>query len=121
MGERVKWINHKGKKILFCDFSNVVAEQEYLQLLGQTEEMLKAELKGNPGEILQVMDISGAKPTKAVKEKANENTKLVKENARLTLALVGISGLTKIIANAISKDMYFVSNMEEAKEKVIDA
>ncbi|MCP4677954.1 MAG: hypothetical protein GY854_21055 [Deltaproteobacteria bacterium] len=121
MAERVKWIVHKGKKILSCDFSNVAVEKEYLQLLERTTEMLEVELNGNPSEILQVVDITGAKPTRAVKEKAKDNMKLVKERSHLTFALVGISGLTKIIANAISKDMYFVSNIQEAKDKLVNA
>jgi hypothetical protein len=117
MSERVKWIEYRGKKILFCDFSNH-DEQQYL--VG-VEEMETELLKLKPDTVWpQIVDVTNSTMTKVTSDRGKKTVALLSEaNIKTRTAMVGVTGIKRVIAQAISKDVYFAKNMDDAKEWAI--
>ncbi len=91
MGNRVQWIEHQGKRILFCDYSNQ-DEEEYIQTLAETEtEVLKQE----PGTlILMLIDTTGSLITSKITGRARELAAAARKRGipSSPTAIVGVSG-----------------------------
>ena len=47
MQERIQWIQHKGKKILFVDASNIRDEDNFLRILVEAEAQILAQPTGH--------------------------------------------------------------------------
>ncbi|MBN1978269.1 MAG: hypothetical protein JW918_12810 [Anaerolineae bacterium] len=70
MGNRVQWIEHKGKRILFCDYSHIGDEEEFVQAIVETE---KEVLKQAPKTlILMLIDATGSRISPKVTSRARE-------------------------------------------------
>jgi hypothetical protein len=64
-----------------------------------------------------MLDITGTYSTPKVKETAsNARQKANKQLGKVYSALIGISTIQRIIANAINKEQYFASNIDDAKD-----
>ncbi len=111
MNNRVSWIEHKGARILYADYSNLSGE-EYI---GAIEEFKNELLKQTPGSIVTLTNVTDSKVTNEVKEKLKElrsQTKGISKKA----AAIGMTGFKKAIAVFIRKDLYWADSLEEAKE-----
>ena len=119
--DRVELINHNGKEIVALDFSNVnVNEKEIMKI---SVEKAKGIIASKPQKSVLVLtnltntgfdlEVSGI-----MKEYANHNTPYVKASA-----LVGVSGLQKIILNAVKKltgrEYYLFDKKEEALDWLV--
>jgi hypothetical protein len=92
MGNRVQWIEHEGKRILFCDYSNIHDEEEFVRAIVETETEV---LKQAPGTlILMLIDVTGSRITSAVTGRARELAAAARkrEIPSSPTAIVGVSG-----------------------------
>jgi hypothetical protein len=91
MANRVQWIEHRGETILFCDYSNIHDEQEFIRVLDETEvEVLKQE----PGTlILMLIDVRGSHISASMTKRARELAAAAREKdiPSSPTAIVGVS------------------------------
>lgn len=113
MSERIKWIEYNGKKILHTDFSGLSGE-DYLKLLDEHEKEI---MKSKMSRVLVLNDITNcvmdASATGRVKQLMKDTGE---KNIKLVIALVGVSGMKRTIANLIERGMHFASSVDDAKE-----
>jgi hypothetical protein len=123
MGKRVQWIEHKGETILFCDYSNIRDEEEFVQAIEETEpEVLKQE----PGTlILMLIDATGSLVTSKATRRARELAAAARERGipSSPTAIVGVSGPAKkaIIAamQFLRPDLRRMESIAEAKDWLV--
>lgn len=112
-----KWIDHKGQKIMFCDYAN-----------------FKSDLEGLKTEVSAVRAITGQQPKDSVLELIDiRNTVISTDAANLfkqasveakpvlhKTAVVGVTGLLNIIAKSIVKvsglQLSLFDDIESAKD-----
>jgi len=115
VAERIKWIMHKGKKILFCDYSNL-RDQKHLDFIDEVKNEMA---KQPPGTILLVLaDLTNTYTTPAAKVKYEELT-AVRMKYKGVDAVIGITVPQKIIGEGIKKGIYYAKGIEDAKEWLI--
>lgn len=115
MSDRIRWIEHKGKKILFCDYSGLPGVEQLKVIEEAKNEMLKQPLDS---VLLVLADITDTYTIQVVKEKFTELTE-VRNRFKGSDATVGITGVKKIMANAIKRGIYFADTIEDAKEWLV--
>lgn len=71
--DRVRWIEHKGKRILYEDFSGLQDPEEIYEVT-DTSTALICKQPGVP--VLLLTDVTGARYNPAVVNQLKENTKL---------------------------------------------
>ena len=89
MSKYVQWIEHKGKKIMFCNFAGLAGD-EYMEAMEATQQEV---LKLPEGSFyLCLMNVLNVRMTPEMTNKGREILAIV-EKRRLTekLALVGVS------------------------------
>ena len=116
---RTKFIFHKGKRILFIDFSRLSAD-EAIQHIDEAEAIIARQPKGS---ILCLMDVTEASYSKAVIKKMKEFTKH-NEPYIHTSAAVGVQGLMKFLFDAILSfsgrtNLVLKTDMEDAKDWLV--
>ena len=96
--DRIKFIQHKGKRI-FCNDYTGLSPEEAVEMLG---EITKAEVKEPIGSILSCGNYTNMKFNLNVVNAFNKDTK---ENSKYykATACVGIKGLIKVMYDAVSK------------------
>jgi hypothetical protein len=105
MGNRVEWIKHKGKRILFCDYSNIRDEEEFIRALVETETEV---LKQAPGTlILMLIDATGSRITSNVTGKARELAAAARQR-EIPSSPTAIVGLSSPAQKAIFMAMQFL-------------
>lgn len=113
---RVKWIENKGKKILFEDFSKLNGD-EMLDVLSQATEVLK-QLR-SPVPILG--DYTDSFPSTKFMEELKKQTKKYDHLIEKT-ASIGITGMKKILAKGVSAitgqrfETQYFNTLEECKD-----
>jgi hypothetical protein len=123
MDNRVKWIEHEGKTILFCDYSNIQDEEEFIQAIKETEPEV---LKQAPGTlILMLIDATDSLITSKVTARARELAAAARERGipSSPTAIVGVSGPAKkaVIAamQFLRPDLRGVESVAEAKDWLV--
>ena len=121
-GSRIQWIQHKGKRILFVDFTNIQEEAAYLKAI----EELEVEIFKLPKEhqALILINQSGSIASKAVTDRSKQMMAAAKKKGipDSPTALVGNIGFSKAVALAIQffrPDIYLADDVESAKEWLI--
>jgi hypothetical protein len=92
MGNRVQWVEHKGERILLCDYSNIQDEEDFVRTVVETESEV---LKQAPGTlILMLIDVSGSRITSKATRRARELAAAARERGipSSPTAIVGVSG-----------------------------
>ena len=98
MEHRIKFIEHKGKRILHLDFTEARAD-EVIQIIGKAKGVIAAQPAGSIRTLTDVTDIKfNTAATEAMKEFASHNKPYV-----AAAAVIGVTGLKKIIYNAVVK------------------
>jgi hypothetical protein len=111
MNERVQIIEYKNKKIILVDLSNLSIEEILNIFPIYTEMALSTRIN------LVAMDITNTYTDKRIKEESIESSNKVRAAlGEQHIALVGIRGIQKIIANAINRNQHFAATREEAYE-----
>ena len=92
MGNRIQWIEHKGERILLCDYSNIQDEEDFVRTVVETETEV---LKQAPGTlILMLIDVTGSRVTSKATRRARELAAAARERGipSSPTAIVGVSG-----------------------------
>ncbi len=115
MSDRVKWIEHNNKKILYIDFGNLEAEDSLIAM----GEYLN-ELSAHAGEkVRSLVNMPNFKTSLKISEKGKEVMRTCDEkNIDTVTALVSMTSWQKSMANLIkgSRKLEFFDTMEEAKD-----
>ncbi len=110
--QRLRWISHNGVKIFFGDLSDLDSKGYYDVLL----EVQNVYEQQAPQSILTILDISNSFISKESQALQKKITKLgISRHA----AVVGITGLKKILAQAVRTDLYWANSMEDAKDWIV--
>ncbi len=122
MTERVRWDSHNGVKFLYCDYSNITDETEYVALLARVEEKTSEEIRRRPKKIRSVINIADSIASRALKQKGREMlTVTKKQGIESVCALYGVSSVMRVVVNAVSTDLHVAGSLEEAKDWVAEA
>jgi hypothetical protein len=111
MSDRVRWMEHKGARILVADYSGLVGEE----LIEVIEEFRDVLLKQPPGSVVTLTDVTDARITEEVRDKFKELAKQT-EGISKGAASIGMTGFKKAIAVFIRRDLYWADSLEDAKE-----
>ena len=113
--ERVRFIDHQGKKILHLDFSHCKAG-EVLQVIAQAKAVIATQ---PPKSVMTLTDVTEAAFNSAVSEAMKD---LVSHNKPYVTAaaVVGVAGLKQIIFNAVvrfsGRKLHAFGSLDEAKD-----
>ena len=117
MSSRVRWINVDGVRCLYEDFSNL-RENDFVRELQEGEKALLAE---NSKVIFTLSNFTNSYMNNDVKKQSDQLMENVsKQGKKLISATFGISGLQRIIANAVKKDVYFAKSEADAKSWIVE-
>lgn len=124
MGNRVQWIEHRGERILFCDYSHIKNEEEYIQALVETEAEV---LKQAPGTlILMLIDTTGSRITSQVTERSRALSAAARKRGipSSPTVIVGVSNAAqKAIVMAMQflrPDLHTAESIELAKNWLVN-
>jgi predicted RND superfamily exporter protein len=112
---RINFIEQRGKRILFLDFSDCHID-EVLKTIEEARQVIKVQAENS---LLTLSDVTDARfnteVTRAMKELTEHNKPYVK-----AAAVVGITGMKKIIYDAITKlskrNIATFDDLESAKD-----
>lgn len=97
--DRIRWVEHKGKRILLHDFSHITNPFDVLPAVEASRAIVAVQPKGS---LLTLTDVTGSRFNKeivdALKGLANHNKPFVKAGA-----VVGLSGLQRVVYVAITQ------------------
>ncbi len=113
-GERVKWIDHKGVRILYCDYSKMRGET-YVKHLEYQLTLMTEEFAKKPAKVCVVIDATNAVTDKTIKKLAQSTFTMAKEaGVKFNVTVLGVTKVIRIIAQAINRDMYFAADRDDA-------
>lgn len=116
--KRMKWINYKGQEILLDDYTNIYPEQ-FAPLIKKITDLT---FQSGKKDILLIVDVTGSYANKEAVDAFVESGKKSKPLLKKT-AVVGITGVKKILLNVVNKfsglNAKAVSSMEDAKEWLV--
>lgn len=96
--QRIKFIEHKGKKILHLDFAQAQAD-EVIRIIQEAKGVIAAQPERSVRTLTDVTDLKfNTAAAEAMKEFASHNKPYV-----AAAAVVGVTGLKQIIYNAVVK------------------
>lgn len=115
----VKWIEHKGKRILLMDFSN----SEKPDILRICNEVPEITAKEPPLSALGIVDVTGSKFDGDISEAFKQMAEKDKPYMKMT-AVVGVDGLKMIIFKIVLKftgrtNLVLKNSREEAKDWLV--
>jgi hypothetical protein len=112
MSDRVSWITHQSKKILFVDTAGL-RDETYLQVLDEVEKVYQTLPQQSTLVLIDVTDsVSSVETTE--KQKALAAYRVAKH-----AAVVGVTGLKMIIARAVRRDFYYATSLEDGKDWLV--
>jgi hypothetical protein len=112
-----EWQTWKGTRFLYCDFSNFGLEFEALrtEVLAADEEILRAP----NGNVLAIADLRNTVTSGKVVDLFKESATRTKGHVEKQ-AVVGVTGIRKILAQAVAKfsgeTFVLFATVEEAKD-----
>jgi len=113
MSDRVKLIQYKGKEILFVDYRNLGGE-DYLRVISEFRDKLRAELSMGKDNILYLVDITDSVT-------GNEQYRMQIDLARdfhkniKAVAVIGVEGFKRFFVNIASR---ILTNMQVFNDEV---
>lgn len=114
--DRLQIISHKGKTIIYLDFSKATP-MEFYQLIEEGKKVISSLQKGSVYTLVNVTDLMGGKEQQlALKDFAEHNKPFVKVGA-----VVGVTGWRKAVYSLIltltgRKNLKLCNTLEEAKD-----
>jgi hypothetical protein len=110
--ERITWIVHEGKRILYNNYEGLGGD-EFVGIIKQSEQEV---LNSGQTVVYVINNVTdsymNSESTRAAKDWVKNCNK---KGITMVLALVGVSGIRRVIAQAIKRDMYFAKSLEDAK------
>ena len=114
--ERIRFVEHRGKKILLEDFSGMQPGREYVAALEEARRIIHSQPESS---VLAMFDATNGMFDQDVINRMNEFAKSNKPYIKAS-ALVGITGLRKIALSAVSRlsgrDFKVFDTREEAMD-----
>ena len=96
---RSKWIEHKGKKIFFQDFSNLESDTEAIK---QELEQVQTEVISCPKDSLLVLsDFRGTSITSEIMPILNASSAKTKDHVHKT-AVLGVTGIKRTLGDFLT-------------------
>ncbi|WP_005035178.1 hypothetical protein [Holophaga foetida] len=115
MSDRVQVIQHKGVKIVVSDCRGYKPEQYCAQM----KDVQRALIGGNIGLLFQDLTDTVANEEAKNAAKACEEAVSKARGKKTFSAMIGVTGIQKIIANAVEKGQYFASSREDALDWLV--
>lgn len=91
-----KWIEHKGKKVLYVDVRKA-SSQEFVAALREGDALARA----SPSKILYLGNIEDAAVSREVMKEIREIADRMGRKMLIKLAVVGVAGVKKILMDAV--------------------
>ena len=91
-----KWLDRKGKKILYVDFRNL-SSQEILPLMKESDDMVLS----SPGRVLYLGNIENAAVSREVMGQLRQYAEKSMRKKFEKLAVVGVTGVKKVFFDAL--------------------
>ena len=91
--DRVKWIEAKGKRILYTDFSGLNTIEEQIAVLDEQKKIVNMV----PGKFLGISNFTGAAGSSEFLDQLNKAGKEVFESKAEKQAILGLTGLKSIL------------------------
>jgi hypothetical protein len=117
--ERVKWIEHKGKLILYEDFSGLQAQEDIYEVTDTSTALI---CKQPEASVLLLTNVTGARYNPSIVNRLKENSKLTTPYMR-AYVIVGIKGLALVILESFKAftglDVKLCNTLEEGKEWLV--
>lgn len=112
-----KWIEYKGKKIFYQDFSNnFFNDKAVISELNEVQEVILTQPENSA---LVLSNFSNTEITSGVMPLLNESSKKTKSHVRKT-AVVGVSGIKRTLGDLLSRitgqSLMYFNDEAEAKE-----
>lgn len=122
MNERIQWIQHKGKKILLVDQSNIRDEAQAIKLIEEVELEILKQPKGQ--KILTIFNSPNSIVTSAVSERSKKLVANINAQGIPTgpSVIVGSAGFQKAVVQMMQvfmKDLHLADTIEEAKDWLV--
>ena len=117
MGKHVKWIEYRGQKILYSDYSGLKGA-DYEAAVDETiQELLKLP---DGATAPSITNVKGTTMSSVTAAKGREAAALVKKkNLKGPTVIVGVSGLVASVVSLLKSDVHMAKTLEEAKEWVL--
>ena len=117
--KRLRLLTHKGKEIIFLDFSNCHVD-EVFKVIELAEKIIRVQQHNT---VLTLSDVTDTRYNRdvirALKEFANENKPFVRAGA-----VIGIDGLKKVVYDAVMKfsgrNLPAFDDVEKAKDWLVE-
>ncbi len=117
--ERQKWITHKGKEILYEDYTNLNGEEIAMRI----PIFSHLELQMGKKDMLLIIDLSNSYASKAAVKGFTEAGKQTGHLFAKT-AVLGITGVKKVLLNVVNRltsvNAKPFSDIEDAKDYLIE-
>jgi hypothetical protein len=117
--QRVRIIEHKGKKVFYVDFSNCTS-QEAIETLDQARKTL---VPHPHGSLLGLTDVTNGHFDRKVTQELKEYSKFTAPYMRAS-ALVGVTGIKKAILIAVetftNRRFTLFDDVEKAKDWLVE-
>lgn len=114
--ERVNWISHKGKQIVFTDLSHMMSSEEQVAVIRQAQELICAQ---PPQSVLSLIDYTGIHYNIPAVEAQKTFSTAVTPHMKAS-AVVGITGMMQVIYRSVvritRRNIKTFDDLESAKE-----
>ncbi len=115
-----RWIEYKGKKILYQDFANLFFNTKAIKAeLEQVESIVLAEPEGT---VLVISDFTNTEITSELMPILNEASQATKSHVHKT-AVIGVAGVKRTLGDLLSRltgqSLMYFTNEAEAKEWLV--
>jgi hypothetical protein len=119
---RSRWINHKGKRILYIDYSNLGRDLSGLR--AEIDAVIELVTQQPEGSILGLTDVQGTTFSAEVVDLVKDSGSVIgKYFIRKKHAIIGISGVRMVLYQAITKMLgeapKLFDNAEQAKDWLV--
>jgi len=118
-GPRVRFIEHKGKRILLHDFSNLLRVEDAMAAIAESREIVR---KQPLGSVLTLTDVTGSRFNRDIVEALKELTKGNKPHVKAG-AIVGMTGIQRVVYVAVTqftgRRLPTFGSMDEAKDHLV--
>jgi hypothetical protein len=110
--ERIRWITHKGKKILYADYKGLKTDEELIANLHLEAKFMKE----SPTKVLSLADYTGIEGNKRVMAELKKLGKEILKEKTEKSAVLGVTGLKAVLLiayNTITRDKVVPFNTEQ--------
>ena len=115
MSDRVTWLEHKGTRILYVDYSGT-SDDEFIKVVDEFESEL---LKQTPGSVVTLTNVTNTVITNELRARLKEMAERTQGRSRKAAA-VGITGFKRAIAVLLRNDLYYAKSLEDAKDWLVE-